>query len=86
MTTSALMNNFCENLDRIRKERGLTQAGLADLIGTRQSAVSRLLSGGEDITLSRCERIAEILEVDVQTMLFGDVSKKSRNHRSVILT
>ena len=86
MTTSTLMNKFCENLDIVRKQRGLTQSELAELIGTKQSAVSRLLSGGEDITLSRCERIAEILEIDVQTMLFGDVSKKFKNHRSVILT
>jgi len=81
------MNTFCINLERIRQLRGLTQSELAELIGTKQSAVSRLLNGGEDITLSRCERIAEILGVDPQVMVFGEIkSPKSKNHRSVILT
>lgn len=86
MASSSIMNRFCENLERIRQERGLTQSDLADLLGTKQSGVSRLLNGGEDVTLSRCERIAEMLQVDVKELIFGESPKKSKNHRSVMLT
>jgi UDP-N-acetylglucosamine 1-carboxyvinyltransferase len=86
MASSSIMNRFCENLERIRQERGLTQSDLADLLGTKQSAVSRLLNGGEDVTLSRCERIAEMLQIDVKELIFGESPKKSKNHRSVMLT
>lgn len=63
------MNTFLTNLDRIRKERGLTQSELADLLGTTQSGVSRLLNGGEDVTLSRCEKIARTLGVTLVELL-----------------
>jgi transcriptional regulator with XRE-family HTH domain len=45
------MQNFIQNLIRIRKDRGLTQTDVAELIGTKQSAISRLERGEEDITL-----------------------------------
>lgn len=63
------METFIENLERIRVERGLTQKDLADVLGTTQGNISRLLSGGEDIRLSRCQKIAERLRVSVVEML-----------------
>jgi transcriptional regulator with XRE-family HTH domain len=63
------MKVFIDNLERIRVERGLTQTELADLLGTTQGNVSRLLGGGEDIRLSRCQKIAESLGVKLTEML-----------------
>jgi transcriptional regulator with XRE-family HTH domain len=63
MSKSSAMDAFIFNLNRIRKERGMTQADLAELLGTTQGSISRLLSGGEDVTLSRLDRIAEKLGV-----------------------
>lgn len=63
------MKTFIEHLERIRVERGLTQVELAELLGTTQGNISRLLSGGEDIRLSRCQRIAEKLRVPLVEML-----------------
>ena len=65
MGQSDIMNAFCSNLDRIRRERSLTQAQLAEILGTTQSNVSRLLRGCEDVSLSRVERIASALGVTV---------------------
>ena len=73
MTRSVAMQTFIENLERIRVERGLTQVELAELLGTTQGNVSRLLSGGEDIRLSRCEKIAEQLGVTLVEMLDSHV-------------
>ena len=63
------MKTFIDNLERIRVERGLTQVELAELLGTTQGNISRLLSGGEDIRLSRCQRIADTLRVPLVEML-----------------
>jgi len=63
------MKTFIDNLERIRVERGITQVELAELLGTTQGNVSRLLSGGEDIRLSRCQRIANALKVSLVEMI-----------------
>ena len=59
------MQHFIRNLKRIRTERGLTQVQLAEKLGTTQGNISRLLSGVEDVTLSRCEKIAEALGIPI---------------------
>lgn len=69
MGQSDVMHTFCLNLNRIRQERGLTQSQLAQLLGTTQSNVSRLLRGCEDVSLSRVERIASVLGVTVADLL-----------------
>lgn len=69
MSESHAMTAFIQNLDRIRRERGMTQADLAALLGTKQGNVSRLLRGGEDVTLSRCEAIAKKLDVSLSEMI-----------------
>lgn len=63
MKRLSAMQIFISNLERIRKERNLTQTELADLLGTKQPAISRLLRGEEDITLTRAEKWAELLGV-----------------------
>ena len=69
MSQSPAMTAFIQNLERIRRERGMTQVELAQLLGTRQGNVSRLLRGEEDVTLSRCERIAKTLGVSLGEMI-----------------
>lgn len=69
MAKSSAMQTFIQNLDRIRKDRGMTQADLAELLGTTQGNISRLLNGGEDVTLTRCEAIAKKLKVPLSEMI-----------------
>lgn len=63
------MQTFIANMIRIRKDRGMTQTDLAELIGTKQSAISRLERGEEDITLSRAEAISDALSVELSEMV-----------------
>ena len=42
----------------VRREKNLTQKGLAELIGTRQSNISRLESGNYNPTLDFLQKIA----------------------------
>ncbi len=48
-----------------RRERGLSQAELASLCGTTQSAIARLESGGRPPRIDTLLRIAAALECDL---------------------
>ncbi len=50
-----------------RKQRGLTQIQLAELLGTSQSAVHRIEAGGQNLSLDMINRIAEALDSDLIT-------------------
>jgi transcriptional regulator with XRE-family HTH domain len=52
-----------------RKERGLSQADLAALVGTTQSAIARLESGGRPPRIDTLLRIANALDADLHIEL-----------------
>jgi UDP-N-acetylglucosamine 1-carboxyvinyltransferase len=49
----------------VRKERNLTQAELAKRLQTSQSAVNRIESGGQNLSMEMMARISEALERDI---------------------
>jgi len=51
-------------LTRLRIERGLTQAELAELVGTKQPSIARLEAGNSGATLM--ERVAAALDARIQ--------------------
>jgi transcriptional regulator with XRE-family HTH domain len=63
---------FAQIADRVaerRKELGLSQAELAELVGTTQSAIARLESGGRPPRIDTLRRIAEALDCDLPVEL-----------------
>jgi transcriptional regulator with XRE-family HTH domain len=52
-----------------RKELGLSQAELAALVGTTQSAIARLESGGRPPRIDTLLRIANALDADLHVEL-----------------
>lgn len=52
-----------KNLRKLRQERGLTQAELADMIGVNQATISKIERGSEAVTLDLVFRIAAHLNV-----------------------
>ncbi|HLM93077.1 MAG TPA: helix-turn-helix transcriptional regulator [Gaiellaceae bacterium] len=52
-----------------RKERALSQADLAELVGTTQSAIARLESGGRPPRIDTLLRIANALDADLHIEL-----------------
>ena len=52
-----------------RKYRGLSQADLAELVGTTQSAIARLESGGRPPRIDTLLRIANALDADLHIEL-----------------
>src|SRR5262245_25951301 len=56
---------FRELVYRLRTEAGLTQAGLAERMGTTQSAIARLEGGGMRPTLDTLEKLAAAVGADL---------------------
>jgi len=48
-----------------RQDRGLSQRGLAELVGTTQSAIARLERGGRPPRIDTLLRIADALDCDL---------------------
>ncbi|MGZ9165462.1 MAG: helix-turn-helix transcriptional regulator [Anaerolineales bacterium] len=51
---------------RLRIARGLTQAQLAELVGTRQPSIARIENGKTLPSLSFLERVASVLDARVE--------------------
>lgn len=58
----------------MRKAKGITQAGLAQLMRTKQSAISRIENGDQNITLSTLKKIATILNEPIKIEINPDIS------------
>lgn len=57
---------------RLRMLRGLTQAQLAEMVGTRQPSIARLENGSSTPSLSFLTRIAEALGAKIEFKLIPD--------------
>ena len=75
--------SFGESLERIRKDRGLTQSQLAASLDVNQSLVAKWESGKVQPRSSTLERLALVLEVETEELLAGEYGKVSVNLRSV---
>jgi len=51
---------------RLRIQRGLTRAQLAEMVGTRQPSIARLENGSSVPSLSFLDRIAEALDARIE--------------------
>ena len=57
---------------RLRMLRGLTQAQLAEMIGTRQPSIARLENGTSAPSLSFLSKIAKVLGAKIEFKLIPD--------------
>ncbi|WP_449449213.1 helix-turn-helix domain-containing protein [Streptococcus suis] len=64
------IHNFGKNLSRLRKEKGLTQDELAQIIGVQKAAISKIESGTSYPTFANLDKIAEFFNV-TPNQLFG---------------
>src|ERR687896_2158329 len=60
---------IADQVSERRRELGLSQAELADLVETTQSAIARLESGGRPPRIDTLLRIADALECDLHVEL-----------------
>ncbi|AEJ43805.1 helix-turn-helix domain-containing protein [Alicyclobacillus acidocaldarius] len=62
-------------LQRIRNERGLSQAALAKRVGVVQSAISQFESGAVQPAIDTLERLADALNVPISELLTSQTDK-----------
>ena len=65
-TTESPRDSVVRQLKEIRKEQGMTQACLAELVGTKKSNISRLESGRYNPSLDFLVRVAAGLGKEIQ--------------------
>lgn len=71
------MNKILENVEKIRKEKGISQIELAERLGIQQPAYSHCINVTDDMKLSMLQRIADILEVSlVDIIIYPDKYEK----------
>lgn len=59
------LNSIAKKLAKARKDKGLTQAELGDLLGVPQSYVARVENGKSDLRTSRLIEIARLLDLEL---------------------
>lgn len=64
-------------IEKLRKTRGLSQAKLADLAGMTQQSICRVESGERDISISEGIRIASVLGCKVKDLIIANQAEHS---------
>lgn len=76
---------FADRLAALRKQRGLTQEALADLIGITKTQVYRYESSGSQPTLDVIRRLAIALSVTTDELIFEENERKADDSLVLLL-
>jgi transcriptional regulator with XRE-family HTH domain len=66
-----------KRLAEARKEKGISQYDLADLIGVQQPVVALYESGKKPIPMFRLPEVARVLGVSIDSLMFDDWKEKN---------
>jgi len=77
------MNMYIERITQYRKAKGLTQKQMADKLGIASVNYGKIENGKTELTLSRLTRIANVLDVNLITLLWPDYNDSKFNQRLV---
>ena len=80
------MASIGENIKRIRKWKGFTQAELAARAGISTMSVRRYETGERELTFETAELIAQALEIDLYELIGNEVLKSELGGVAHILT
>ena len=75
-TDEARITAFRELVHRLRSDAGLTQAELAERMGTTQSAIARMEGGGTRPTLETLEKLAAAVRGDLVVGVGENLSER----------
>ena len=80
--------NLATRLAQYRKQRGMTQAQLADALGLHITQVKRYEAGSSQPSVDGLKKIAVLLHVSADELLFGDEGRdpgdKLRRHFAAV--
>ena len=77
------MNNIGDNIKKFRELKNITREQIASSLNMSLSNYSKIERGEIDLTISRVEAIAKVLEIDLSQILNFDASNvfnTSNNH------
>ncbi|HTX01675.1 MAG TPA: helix-turn-helix transcriptional regulator [Acidimicrobiales bacterium] len=72
IVVSMLTMDFAHRLAAARKERGLTQQGLADRVGIHVTQIRRYEAGSNSPTLDVLAKLATSLNVTIDSLVFDE--------------
>ena len=81
------MSKFAENLKKCRTAKGISQEEMAKLIGVHSTHLSRYERGLSAPSIDVAQKIAEVLEVAIDALIFGDqneLSEKAIDDRELL--
>lgn len=69
MISEPILQIFGTNVQRVRKDRNLSQEKLAELAGLHRTYIGMIERAEKNITLCNIEKIAKALAVDIKDLL-----------------
>lgn len=69
MISEPILLTFGTNVQKIRKERNISQEKLAELAGLHRTYIGMIERAEKNITLCNMEKIAKALGVDIKDLL-----------------
>lgn len=67
--------NIGDNIKNFRELKGITREQMADFLNLSVSAYGNIERNKTDLTISRIQQIAEIIEIDMSQILNFDISQ-----------
>lgn len=75
-----MADKFGDNLKKIRTAKNISQQELADLIGIHSTHVSRYERSMASPSIDVAKKMAEALNVSVDTLIYGPQDEKAKNN------
>ena len=75
-----MANKFGDNVKKIRTEKNISQQELADMIGIHSTHVSRYERNMAQPSIEIAKKMAEALNVTVDTLIYGPTEEKAKNN------
>lgn len=76
---------FSDRLSSLRKQRGLTQEGLGKLVGITKTQIYRYENGGSQPTLDIIKKLALILSVTTDQLIFEEDERQPDESLDLLL-
>ena len=74
--------NFCDKLQKIRKENNITQEGLADKLGVSRQAVSKWESGDSYPDTEKLIQISKLFKISLDELINDNVDTSKINNKN----
>ncbi len=74
-----MANKFGDNVKKIRTDKNISQQELADIIGIHSTHVSRYERNMAQPSVEIAKKMAEALNVSVDTLIYGATDEKAKN-------